>query len=98
MAHAPFPSLSSDIRRAAPVYGENSGLVALGRLARRRAAPFAVAREDREGERRDQHDDEDTHHELIAQGGLYARLAALQFDTDIAPRETTGDDARLLAD
>ncbi len=31
---------------------------------------------------------EGNHHELIAQGGLYARLAELQFDTDRATRET----------
>ena len=38
------------------------------------------------------------HHELIPQGGLYARLAEPQFDTDAAPREAPSDDARLLAD
>jgi ATP-binding cassette, subfamily B, bacterial len=26
-----------------------------------------------------------THHELVARGGLYARLAAMQFDVDTAP-------------
>ena len=41
---------------------------------------------------------EGTHHELIAQGGLYGRLAELQFDTDVAPRESPSTDARLLAD
>ncbi len=41
---------------------------------------------------------EGTHHELIPQGGLYARLAEPQFDTDAAPREAPSDDARLLAD
>ena len=39
---------------------------------------------------------EGTHHELIAQGGLYARLAELQFDTDRAVAEP--GEARLLAE
>ena len=39
---------------------------------------------------------EGTHHELIAQGGLYARLAELQFDTDRAIAEP--GEARLLAE
>ncbi len=42
-----------------------------------------------------------THHELIAQGGLYARLAELQFDTRGATPDATGappaDRARLPA-
>ena len=37
-----------------------------------------------------------THHELIAQGGLYARLAELQFDTDRAA--TNGEVASLSAE
>ena len=37
-----------------------------------------------------------THHELIAQGGLYARLAELQFDTDRAA--TNGEVAALSAE
>ena len=39
---------------------------------------------------------EGTHHELIAQGGLYARLAELQFDTDRGVAEP--GEARLLAE
>ena len=44
-----------------------------------------------------------THHALIAEGGLYARLAALQFDTDRAATgidapDAADDDSRLLAE
>ena len=44
-----------------------------------------------------------THHALIAEGGLYARLAALQFDTDraatgIAVPDAADDESRLLAE
>ena len=43
---------------------------------------------------------EGTHHELIAEGGLYARLAELQFDTDRAEPEPVPEpgEARLLAE
>ena len=39
---------------------------------------------------------EGTHHKLISEGGLYARLAELQFDTDQADED--GDEERLLAE
>ena len=39
-----------------------------------------------------------THQQLIAEGGHYARLAALQFDTDRAAGEMDEDEARLLAE
>ncbi len=39
---------------------------------------------------------EGTHAQLIGQGGLYARLAKLQFDTD--PRDAVDDAAQMLAD
>ncbi|MCH7931041.1 MAG: ATP-binding cassette domain-containing protein [Proteobacteria bacterium] len=42
---------------------------------------------------------EGTHHQLIAEGGLYARLAELQFDTDrAAAPDALAADSRLLAE